>query len=243
MSRFINMTGTDECVWQIHPKNQATDGRPYATIAGMADLSSAARIRQTRRPVTAQARASLTPEHWVEAATELLSDNGIDAVRVDVVAKILKVTRGSFYWHFKDRNDLLAKLLEAWRLATTEQIIERFESNSGDPRELIKELLSLPLRGRSAARAARIELAIRAWARREEMARRAVDDVDSRRISYIAQCFSALGFRLVEARQRAFLLYAYEVAESILFNQGSDIQKRERGALIERFLLSHPEST
>jgi AcrR family transcriptional regulator len=183
-------------------------------------------------------RTSLTPEHWVDAATELLVDNGIDAVRVDVVAKILKVTRGSFYWHFKDRDDLLRSLLEAWRKATTEQIIERFESHRGDPRDLITELIALPFRGRSAARAARIELAIRAWARREEMARHAVDDVDSRRISYIAQCFSALGFPLNEARQRGFLLYAYEVAESILSHQGNDAQKRERSALAERLLLS-----
>ena len=206
----------------------------------MADSSTAKLIRQVRpQSMGVETRASLTPEHWVDAATELLVDNGIDAVRVDVVAKILKVTRGSFYWHFKDRKDLLAKLLEAWRIATTEQIIERFERHSsGDPRDLVKELLSLPFRGRAAARAARIELAIRAWARREEMARRAVDEVDSRRVSYIAQCFSSLGFGLVEARQRAFLLYAYEVAESILFNQGSDAHKRERSALMERLLLS-----
>ena len=73
------------------------------------------------------------------------------------------------------------------------------------------------------------------------MARHAVDDVDSRRISYIAQCFSALGFDLAEARSRAFLLYAYEVAESLLGNQGTASQKRERGALAERLLLARLE--
>jgi AcrR family transcriptional regulator len=183
-------------------------------------------------------RTSLTPEQWVEAATELLVDNGIDAVRVDVVAKILKVTRGSFYWHFRDRDDLLRGVLETWRKATTEQIIERFERHRDAPEELFKELISLPFRGRSAARAARIELAIRAWARRDDMARHAVDEVDSRRVSYISQCFSALGFPLAEARQRAFLLYSYEVAESILSNQGNATQKRERSALAERLLLT-----
>jgi AcrR family transcriptional regulator len=182
-------------------------------------------------------RVSLTPDQWVAAATELLVDNGIDAVRVDVVAKILKVTRGSFYWHFKDRDDLLRSLLERWRKATTEQIIERFESHHGQPVDLLRELISLPFRGRSAARAARIELAIRAWARRDSVARQAVDEVDSRRLSYIAQCFSALGFAFAEARQRAFLLYSYEVAESILSNQGNATQKRERSELVEKLLL------
>ncbi len=200
----------------------------------------ARRARAAARP---SARTSLTPEQWIETATELLVDHGIDAVRVDVVSKILKVTRGSFYWHFRDREDLLRSLLETWRKATTEQIIERFESHRGAPEDLFKELISLPFRGRSAARAARIELAIRAWARRDDMARRAVDEVDSRRISYISQCFSAMGFPMVEARQRAFLLYAYEVAESILSNQGTAAQKRERSALAERLLLAKVDAT
>ena len=113
-----------------------------------------------------RARSSLTPEQWIDASIKLLVNNGIDAVRVDVVSKSLQVTRGSFYWHFKDRDDLLRSLLETWRKATTELIIERFESYQGSPLDLFRELLSLPFRGRSAARAARIELAIRAWARR-----------------------------------------------------------------------------
>ncbi len=98
--------------------------------------------------------------------------------------------------------------------------------------------IALPFRGRSAARAARIELAIRGWARRDPMARQAVDEVDARRISYHAQCFSALGFRIPEARARAFALYAYEVAEFILSNQGNAAQKAERSALVERSLLT-----
>lgn len=212
------------------------NGRTLALKYAMTEPTAAARPprKSTRREPAA--RGSLTPEQWVEASIELLVDNGIDAVRVDVVAKLLEVTRGSFYWHFKDRDDLLRSLLETWRKRTTEQIIERFERND-DPRELIKELLSLPFRGRAAAKAARIELAIRAWARRDEMARHAVDEVDARRISYIAQCFSALGFSLQEARQRAFLLYAFDVAESILANQGSAAQKRERSAFAEQLLL------
>lgn len=182
-------------------------------------------------------RASLTPESWIEGATELLVDKGIDSVRVDVLAKILGVTRGSFYWHFRDRDDLLKSVLKAWRDAATEQLIERFERKTTDPRVLIKELISLPFRGRSAERAARIELAIRAWARGDEAARQAVDEVDARRISYIAQCFSALGYSIAQARARGFMLYAWEVGESVL-HQGNATQKAERGELIEQLFLA-----
>jgi AcrR family transcriptional regulator len=184
------------------------------------------------------ARQSLTPESWVQAATELLVDQGIDSVRVDVLARALKVTRGSFYWHFKDREDLLRAVLQAWRTHATEQLTKRLESAHDDPRAQIADLISLPFRGRSAVRAARIELAIRAWARRDPMARAFVDEADAARIGYIAQVFSALGFPLLEARSRAFLLYSYEVAESLLAAQGSPAQREERARFVERLLTT-----
>lgn len=187
--------------------------------------------------MTELSRPPMTPEQWIAAATELLVDKGIDAVRVDPLARQLEVTRGSFYWHFKDREALLVRVLHAWRDAATEQVIQRFEGQEADPRRLISELISLPFRGRAAQRAARVELAIRAWARRDALARRAVDEVDARRIAYIAQCFSALGFAMAEARARAFVLYGYEVAESLLSQQGNATQKKERRALIERLVV------
>lgn len=184
-----------------------------------------------------RARPALTPERWAEAATEVLVNQGIDHVRVDVLAKQLQVTRGSFYWHFKDREDLLRSVLQAWRARATEQLTARLERAHDDPREQLRDLLSLPFRGRSAVRAARIELAIRAWARRDAMARAFVDEADAARIGYIAQVFSALGFGIAEARARAQLLYSYEVAASLLAPQGGDAQRQERASFIERLLL------
>lgn len=186
----------------------------------------------------AEPRNPLTPADWIDAAMELLIDHGIDAVRVDVLARRIGVTRGSFYWHFRDRDDLLKNLLHAWRDAATEQIIQRFDDAHSDPHKLIKELISLPFRGERAHRAASIELAIRGWARRDAMARQAVDEVDERRISYHSQVFSALGFSIGEARSRAFTLYAYEVAESLLSNQGTESQKTDRRALLERLIVT-----
>lgn len=181
-------------------------------------------------------RAALTPQAWTDAATEVLVDQGIDHVRVDVLAKQLQVTRGSFYWHFRDREELLRSVLSSWHEGTTEQLTARLESAHTDPRQQLRDVLSLPLRGRSAVRAARIELAIRAWARRDELARHAVDEADASRIGYIAQVFSSLGFVVAEARSRAFVLYAFLVGESMMANQGSESQRLERGRLVEQLL-------
>jgi AcrR family transcriptional regulator len=182
-------------------------------------------------------RPPLTPEAWIDAATEVLVDQGIDHVRVDVLATQLGVTRGSFYWHFRDREDLLRRVLQAWRERSTEQLTARLESASADPREQLRDVLSLPFRGRAAQRAARIELALRAWARRDAIARHAVDEADASRIGYIAQLFSALGFGVAEARARAFLAYSYVVGESQMAAQGSPAQRQQRARLVERLLL------
>jgi AcrR family transcriptional regulator len=190
------------------------------------------------RPRAKRSAGALTPEAWVEAATEVLVDQGIDHVRVDVLAGELGVTRGSFYWHFRDREDLLRRVLAAWRERATEQLTARLERAHTDPREQMRDVISLPFRGRSAERAARIELAIRAWARRDETARAAVDEADASRIAYHVHLFSALGFERAEARSRAFLLYGYEVAESLLHRQGSPEQRRARAAFVEKLLRS-----
>jgi AcrR family transcriptional regulator len=194
--------------------------------------SAPLRRRRSAATATDAARAPLTPDSWVDAATEVLVDQGIDHVRVDVLAGQLGVTRGSFYWHFRDREDLLRRVLQAWSERSTEQLTQRLSSASSDPRALLRDVVSLPFRGRAAARAARIELAIRAWARRDEMARLAVDAADAARIGYHAQVFANLGFASEEARMRAFLLYSYEVAESLLNRQGSAGQKEARSAFV-----------
>ena len=179
---------------------------------------------------------TLSRDSWIEAATEVLVDRGIDHVKVDALALQLGVTRGSFYWHFKDRGELLRSVLAAWHKLSTEQLTRRLEGASDDPVEQLEGLLSLPFRGRAAVRAARIELAIRAWARRDDMARSAVDQSDASRIGYIAQVFSALGFGIKEARARAFLLYAYVVGESQMAGQGSAAQRTERREWVEQVL-------
>jgi len=182
-------------------------------------------------------RNQLTPEDWVRAATELLIHRSIDAVRVDVLAKILEVTRGSFYWHFADRDDLLKRVLLGWQEEQTEQIIARYRKQGVPAEQLVVELVELPFHGRSAMKGASIELAIRAWARRDEMARRVVDAVDEKRLAYLEECFAQLRFAAAEAKSRAFLLYCYMQSESLFRNQGSAVDKEQRRAFVARTLL------
>lgn len=190
--------------------------RAAPSLAAPSDPADpAAQVAQAAE-AEAPARAPLTPEAWLAAATDLLEVEGIDAVRVDALARKLGVTRGSFYWHFKDREDLLRGVLQAWRDAATSQLTQRLKDASAQPAEQLRDVLSLPFRGRSAQRASRIELAIRAWARRDALARRFVDECDAARLGYIAQIFSGLGFAPAEARSRAMMAYCMDVAGSLI---------------------------
>ena len=188
----------------------------------------------------AVARASLTPDTWIAAATDVLEHDGIDAVRVDVLAKKLAVTRGSFYWHFRDREDLLRSVLQAWRAAATENLTRRLEGASSDPREQLRDVISLPFRGRSALRASRIELAIRAWARRDDSVRQVADESDAARIGYISQIFSGLGFSPSEARHRALMVYGINVACSQVTPLAHQARQEEWLDFAERLMQGAP---
>lgn len=181
-------------------------------------------------------RAQLTPDDWIRAAADLLVTKSIDAVRVDVLAKQLDVTRGSFYWHFKNRDDLLHQVLQDWSERT--RVGPKLERQNASVQGLVRDLLALPFRGRSARRTAMIEFAIRAWARRDSMAQEAVDAVDEHRMDYYIRHFQAIGFTRKDAKTRAFMLYAYQLSEATLWNQGSKPDKDARRRFFEDTLLA-----
>ncbi len=212
------------------PRRPVIDAEPNG-------VPNAAAAVPRRRKAADGERTRLTPDAWIDAATEVLVDQGIDHVRVDVLAGQLGVTRGSFYWHFRDRDDLLRRVLQAWRDRATVQLTQRLAQAHTDPREQLRNVISLPFRGRAASKAARIELAIRAWARRDAMAREALEEADNARLAYQSRLLQALGFAPPEADMRAFALYSFEIAASLVPRQGSADHQAARRDFIERLIL------
>ena len=167
------------------------------------------RARTRRRSPTSET-GRLDPDAWTDAALDELATHGIDRVRVEVLAKRLGVTKGSFYWHFKDRDMLLGQMLERWRRRATLALIERLDRGVESPQERLRQLLRLPFKGARATLAADIELAIRLWGRADPRARAALEEVDQLRLEYIAQLLVDTGITPHEARARAVLAYAYQ---------------------------------
>lgn len=167
----------------------------------------------------------LTREDWVEAATKRLISRSIDAVRVESLATEMKVSRGSFYWHFKSRGELLDAILSHWRDRQTRRINERIrEDRTLSPEERVVRLRSLPARTKSTEDAASLELAIRAWARRDRNARRCVEEVDRDRIAIVRELLLDVKIPPQEAETLAFVSYAYTIGESLIREQMTDEQ-------------------
>jgi AcrR family transcriptional regulator len=169
----------------------------------------------------------------VDAAFDALANGGIDAVRVDPLAKKLGVTRGSFYWHFKDRAALHTAMLKDWRKRATYQLGTRIESRATSPDERLKQTLALPRSGARAKRAAAIEFAIRLWSLRDKEAAQAVTLIDRVRLDYYAKLYGEMGFTPEDARRRAFLFYAALMGRAIIVtDEKTDVRDELADALL-----------
>lgn len=128
----------------------------------------------------------LTRRDWVLAGLAALAEGGVEAVKVDRLAKVLDVTRGSFYWHFADRSDLLESLLDLWESELTQQIIVNAAALPA-PRERLlavaRESLDRVAHGVDVARA---EGALRFWASHDAAAGNRMRRVDAARVTYLA---------------------------------------------------------
>ena len=170
---------------------------------------------------------------WVEAALELLLEVSIEKVGVEPLAKKLGVTKGSFYWHFKDRAALHDAMLRTWKQRATLAIIQRVEQSESSPLERLKQMVDLPYRSKT-NNAARIELAIRAWARKDERAANAVAEVDEQRLTFFVGLLKSIGYDDLEASARAYLIYSYNFASSLIVTSDSPANKRLLASRRER---------
>lgn len=146
---------------------------------------------------------------WIAAALGILAKDGIDGVRVERIARQLGVTKGSFYWHFKDRAALHLAMLECWRRQATLDLFDKF-AEEGPPLDRYRALMrASPTSGGCSQEALDVELSIRLWSRRDERARAALEEVDDLRIRCIAKLLTECGVPSEQAPARAMLAYAY----------------------------------
>ncbi|MBM7506132.1 TetR/AcrR family transcriptional regulator [Agromyces aurantiacus] len=147
--------------------------------------------------------ARVTAEEWIEAAYERFSAQGLAAVRVEAVARDLGATKGSFYWHFADRAELVAAVMRRWEQLETDFVIELVE-RTGTAEERLARLYDVIVE-RMGERGGERTLYIGAGA---DGVADAVARVTERRVSYVAQLLVDTGFDPGEARRRGAAVVA-----------------------------------
>ena len=198
----------------------------------------------TKRRTYSRAGA-LKAEDWVGAARAAMAEGGIEAVAVEPLARRLGVTKGSFYWHFKDRRALLEATLARWEEESTEARISASRRIS-DPRERLIRLGEevfgdAPLEGGESGKLLLdrgVELAI-SDAADDAIVRPFLRRVTEHRIGYLEESFRELGLPKEEAWYRALLIYVAHAGAFKLFRDAPDLMPRGKDYVAyRRHLLS-----
>lgn len=148
-------------------------------------------------------------EGWLEAAYEALLESGVDSVKILPLAKRLNLSRTSFYWFFKDREELLNALIARWREKNTGNMVKRSQAYAESLTEamlnvfdcwLDKNLFDSPF-----------EFAVRSWALQSEDILEEVRRADQTRLEALIRMFMRFGYDETAADVRARTTYLVQI--------------------------------
>jgi len=170
-----------------------------------------------------------TPRNrWIEEGLSALAAGGPDAVRIESLAQALGVSKGGFYWHFKDRQSLLQEMLDAWERTWVDEVIETVEAENEDARSRLRRLFALALA--SGGEVLKIELAIRNWARHDKAVAKRLKRVDNRRMDYMRSLFGAICEDDDEVEARCLLTFSLFIGSPFIT---ADHGGRNRAQVLE----------
>ena len=181
-------------------------------------MSNQSSKRLAKKATDRQSRKS-----WLEAALQALARGGIDRVRVESLAKDLGVTKGSFYWHFKDREQFFDEMLSFWAEQSTQTVITNVHYPT-DPaarvRAVAEDIVRRDLAG--------MDPHIRSWTQYDPERAEIVAGIDKIRFEFIRGLFLAVGFSKNSASLRAHSLYRYALGEQFIPVKESMSQRLKR---------------
>lgn len=164
---------------------------------------------------------------WIEAGLQALAAGGPDAVRVDLLAKALGVTRGGFYWHFAGRQVFLDSLLDSWEHRSIDEVLERVEEEGSDARDKVRMAGTLTF----SRQLLPIDLAVRDWARRDRSVARRLRRVDNRRMEYLRALIGTFSDDPDDVEARGMLAFSLAIGSHFI---AADHDGRSRRQVLEQ---------
>jgi AcrR family transcriptional regulator len=148
---------------------------------------------------------------WVKEGLRSLAAGGPDAIRIEALASALGVTKGGFYWHFRDRAALLEAVLDTWEQELVDEAIATSDRGGGDGRTRLRRLFAV-----AGAREdiLGLELSVRDWARRDPAVAERVTRVDNRRMAYLRPLFAEFCDGPLDVEGRCLLVLTLLVGQS-----------------------------
>ncbi len=155
----------------------------------------------------------LTKSDWINHGLRTLANEGAKALKVGPMSTTLNVSRGSFYWHFRDIADFRSHILRSWRERTTDQVIQEIEAEKAQL-DRLKPLMKRAFSGKQSG----LDRAIRSWAAEDEDVAAIVATVDAGRVAYIANLLVAAGVESRQALSRAAFMYWAYLGQAIVMD-------------------------
>lgn len=180
-----------------------------------------------------KATRKLSRMEWLENALDAISHEGGAKLRIDSLVRTLGVTKGSFYWHFKDRDDFVFRLIDYWHEHYTLTVSDYLDDIDGSADVKLRKLMEMIF----VEQLARHDLAIRSWAIAEPKLRKRVKRTDDYRLKYLRNLFSEIGFDKKGADLRARVFLGEAAWEAALFETMTKSQRMEKASAFFNLLV------
>ena len=175
----------------------------------------------------------VSKEQWLAKALEALESSGIEAVKIERLAKGLGISRSGFYWHFKNRQDLLENLLDFWISEYTGAVTDNPDVSKLDPKKRLYATMEM-IRDK---RLTKYDLAMTSWAKLDSQVYKVVKKVVKMRLDYLRVIFAELGFEGDELEMRTRLFVCYHSWEDTMFPDLSNQQHSKLLKLRYKYLI------
>jgi AcrR family transcriptional regulator len=185
------------------------------------------------KPTKTKKNKRVSKDQWLTKALDTLESRGVEAVKIERLAKDFGISRSGFYWHFKNRQDLLEQLLDYWVREYTSVVTDNPDVVKLDPKKRLLTTMEI-IRDKHLTK---YDLAITSWAKLDQQVHRVVKKVVKMRLDYLRAIFAELGFEGDELEMRTRLFVCYHSWEDTMFPDLSNQKHSKLLKLRYKFLI------
>jgi AcrR family transcriptional regulator len=168
----------------------------------------------------------ISKDQWLAKALDTLGSSGVEAIKIERLAKAFGISRSGFYWHFENRQDLLEHLLDYWVRQYTGVVTDNSDVAKLDPKKRLLTTMEM-IRDKQLTK---YDLAMNSWARLDSHVHKVVKKVVKMRLDYLRGIFAELGFEGDELEMRTRLFVCYHSWEDTMF---PDLSNQKHSKLLK----------